>query len=379
VNAVQDPNLLSFASQAGIWLTVGLIGICAGSDRGRADPLAVARVPLADEPSIAARPSFVPRPYDLLPVPEAADEGNPMEGQDFPGHPVTPDAETPPRTGLLDLIGESMFADRGESWRPLPLRMFFSEGWNEPWSSSPRSSTGAPRQAWINAFDGVFYRLFLVSFSYVDDFEKNGSGYAGEYVLFAPISRRFQLRFNVPFVVSNRGGPGNNYQSNFGDFAVTPRFLLSESQDFSQVFQLMFRTPTGSTVNGNGQTTLSPLYEFWYGGLPGGGVIRGGTGLTVPTSGTTGSRTLYKYNLAFGKYWTPHDARPGNFVTYLSINGFTTLDDRGPTYSYLSFTPGLRFHLGAEYYLSAGVEVPVTGPKTQNFAWSPIFWITKVW
>ena len=99
-----------------------------------------------------------------------------------------------------------------------------------------------------------------------------------------------------------------------------------------------------------------------------------GARTTVP-----GARTTGNYNLAVGKYWTQHDATPGDFVTFLSINGFTTLDDRGPTYSYLSFTPGLRFHLGNDYYLVAGVEVPVTGPKTQSFAWSPIFWLTKVW
>jgi hypothetical protein len=221
----------------------------------------------------------------------AAGAGDPRADQGFLDGVVTPDPEATQETGLFDLICQSMFADRADLWRPLLLRTFFSEGWNEPWSSPPRSSTGAPRQAWINAFDGVFYRLYLVSFSYYNDFEKNGNDYTGEYILFAPISRRFQLRFDVPFIVSNKGGTSNTYHGNFGDFAVTPRFLLSESKDFSQVFQFMIRTPTGSTANGNGQTTLSPLYEFWYGGLPGGRVIRGGTGLTVPTSSTSGSRT----------------------------------------------------------------------------------------
>ncbi len=66
-------------------------------------------------------------------------------------------------------------------------------------------------------------------------------------------------------------------------------------------------------------------------------------------------------------------------VTYLTINGYTTLDDRGPTYSYLSFTPGFRFHLGNDYFFLAGIEVPVTGPKNKNFARGPSFVITKVW
>lgn len=306
---MKAPNWLSLALRAGLWLTVGSIGICAGSDRARAQSPSFPRLPPADESATIARPGSIPQPYDLSPMPEATDAGDPMPVQDFSDGPLIPDPEATHYMGLLDLIRESMFANRDDLWRPLPLRTFFSEGWNEPWSRNPRSSTGAPRQGWINAFDGIFYRLYFVSFSYFNDFEKNGSGYIGEYFLFAPISRRFQLRFDVPFIVSNRGGQGNHYHGNFGDFAVTPRFLLSESQDFSQVFQFMIRTPTGSTENGNGQTTLSPQYEFWYGGLPGGGVIRGGTGLTVPTSGRGGSRTLYNYNLAVGKYWTPHEAR----------------------------------------------------------------------
>lgn len=293
--------------------------------------------------------------------------------------------------GLLGLIGESNFGNRSDLWRPLSLGSFFSEGWFEPWYTCPRSSTGAPRQGWINAYDGAFYRLAFIDFQYVNNFQKNGNAYLGTLIPFIPISRRFQLRFDVPFIVSNKGGQNNTYHGNIGDFVVSPRFLLSESQDLSQVFECLVNTPTGKTVNGNGQTTLTPQYEFWYGGLPGGGVIRGGTGMTIPTNaGLTstvagvrtlipGSRATYNYNLAVGKYWTPHEATLGDFVTYLSINGFTTLDDRGPTYSYLSFTPALRFHVGNNYYFSAGVEVPVTGPKNENFTWSPIFWLTKVW
>ncbi len=287
---MKNPCWLSLASRTGLWLTVGLIGAGAGCERVLAQSPAAARVPPADESATVAQPGSIPQPDDPAPMPGAVGVGDPSAGQDFPDDLLTPDRETTKQPGLLDLIRESMFAKRDDLWRPLPLRTFFSEGWNEPWSASPRSSTGAPRQAWINAFDGVFYRLYLVSFSYYNDFEKNGSGYVGEYFLFAPISSRLQLRFDVPFIVSNRGGRGDQYRSNFGDFAVTPRLLLSESRDFSQVFQLMIRTPTGSIANGNGQTTLSPVYEFWYGGLPGGGVIRGGTGVTVPTSGAGAAR-----------------------------------------------------------------------------------------
>ena len=294
--------------------------------------------------------------------------------------------------GLLGLIRESMFGNQRDPWKAMPLSTFFSEGWLEPWYTCPRSTTGAPRQAWINAYDGVFYRLAFIDFQYVNNFQKNGNAYLGAFNIFTPISQRFQFLFSVPFIQSDKGGLSNTYHGNIGDFVVSPRFLLSESQDLSQVFECLVNTPTGKTVNGNGQTTLTPQYEFWYGGLPGAGVIRGGTGVTIPTNeaGVTstvagiptivpGSRTTANYNLAIGKYWTPHDAKLGDFVTYLSINGYTTVDDRGPRYSYLSLTPALRFHVTNDYYISAGIEVPLTGPKNQSFTYSPIFWLTKVW
>jgi hypothetical protein len=274
----------------------------------------------------------------------------------------------------------------------MPLNTFFSDGWLEPWYSYPRSTTGALRQPFINAYDGVFYRLCFFDFTYVNDSHQNGNAYLGSFSIFTPISQRFQLYFSVPFIQSDKGGLSNTYHGNVGDFVVSPRFLLSETQDFSQAVECFVRTPTGNTVNGNGQSTLTPQYEFWYGGLPGAGVIRGGAGLTIPTNSAgvisnvtgdpitvPGSRTTANYNLAVGKYWTQHDATPGDFATFLSINGYTTLDDRGPRYSYLSITPGLRFHLANNYYFIAGIEVPLTGPKDQSFTYSPIFWLAKVW
>jgi hypothetical protein len=151
---------LTLTSLAGFWLTVGLIGVGAGCHPALAQSPAAARVPPADESATAAQPGSIPQPDDPTPMPGAAGVGDPSASPDFPDDLLTPDPEATNETGLLDLIRESMFAKRDDLWRPLPLRTFFSEDWNEPWSASPRSSTGAPRQAWINAFDGVFYRLY---------------------------------------------------------------------------------------------------------------------------------------------------------------------------------------------------------------------------
>ena len=84
-----------------------------------------------------------------------------------------------------------MFGNRKDLWRPLSFGTFFSEGWSEPWRSSPRSSTGSPRQGWINAYDGVFYRLVFFDVRAINNFQKNGNHYLGTLIPFIPISRRF--------------------------------------------------------------------------------------------------------------------------------------------------------------------------------------------
>ena len=135
-------------------------------------------------------------------------------------------------------------------WRPLSLSSFFSEGWLEPWASAPAGQNGlTPRHGWLGAFDGVFYRLWLATFTYSNDINTpfGGNRYVGDYSIFLPLSRRFEVLVDIPFVASNRtSDPPHGYTSNFGDLTVTPRFLLSESAATSQVFALAVRTPTGS-------------------------------------------------------------------------------------------------------------------------------------
>jgi hypothetical protein len=109
-----------------------------------------------------------------------------------------------PGMGLLGMVRESMWGNHSDQWRPLPLSTFFSDGWVQPWYTNPRSSTGAPRQAWINAADGVFYRLWFAQFSYANNFQQNGNAYNGTFAIFTPISQRFQFLFMVPFIESNK-------------------------------------------------------------------------------------------------------------------------------------------------------------------------------
>jgi hypothetical protein len=127
-------------------------------------------------------------------------------GADFLPGLIPPDAWTGNGTALLSVIRESMFGNRTDKWKAMPLSTLFSDGWLEPWYSYPRSTTGAPRQPFINAYDGVFYRLCFFDFTYVNNSQQNGNAYVGSFSIFTPISQRFQLYFSVPFIQSDKGG-----------------------------------------------------------------------------------------------------------------------------------------------------------------------------
>ena len=273
---------------------------------------------------------------------------------------------------VLDAMKESLFGDvyaDPSRWCELSASTFFSQGWNKPWVSPPPGEGGAPRQGWLNAFDGVFYRLAVATTGYAEGFHNNGNQYTGGVTLYTPFNERFELQYDVPFIVSNREATGSGYEANFGDFQVTPRFLISETRNVTQSFNLTFRTPTGDTSNGNAFAAVTPTYQFWanpWRAL----VLRGGAGLSVPYYNlATGARTSFIANFAAGYYCTPHDLTPfGDLVAYLSANLNQPTDNRaGPRNTTVTLTPGFRTHLGGNWYLLGGVEVPVTRPRTFDY------------
>jgi hypothetical protein len=98
--------------------------------------------------------------------------------------------------------------------------------------------------------------------------------------------------------------------------------------------------------------------------------VRGGAGIAAPWDGfDAGARTTLSGNLAVGYYFTPHDRAPfGDFVTYLATNVTQPIDDRASSDSTtVTLTPGFRTHLGANWYLLGGFEVPVTTPEPFDY------------
>ena len=288
----------------------------------------------------------------------------------------------PEHVGVLDAAVKSLTGDvyaEPSRWRPLSLGTLFTEGWDQAWASPTRGSGGAPRQGWIGAANGVFYRLGLATYSYAHDVGDNGDEHAGTLTLYTPFSRRFELRHDIPFVVNNKGS-GNSYHTNVGDFSIAPRVILSESQDFTQSFGVTFRTPTGAQENGNSVAAITPAYEFWA-NVWRGMVVRGSADMFVPFGHESirevNARTSFGGNLAAGYYFTPHDAAPfGDLVFHVATTLTQLTDDRGPNTTTLVFTPGFRDYLGANFYLLAGIDLPVTHPEP--FDYQPTVGLMKV-
>jgi hypothetical protein len=286
---------------------------------------------------------------------------------------------------LGEVILQSIFGKPDpNTWRPLSLSTFFSEGWNEAWVPSPDGSGGAPRQGWINALDGNMYRLWF--FTFAEGFNHSASNaYLGAYTLYTPLNRRLELITNVPFVVANNivsglpvirpsGGTAGTSQSQttFGDLSFTPRVLLHETQDFTLTAEMAVVTPTGNSPL-EGKTSLIPAVGFWN-NVAGMWVIRGGVGINIPVQGG-GADTLIS-QFAVGQTLTDHDVPVvGDFTYYLSMVANSPLSNGGQTS--VELTPGIRTHLGQDWYFLAGLPTPLTKARVADLGM--IFWFMKAW
>jgi hypothetical protein len=68
-------------------------------------------------------------------------------------------------------------------------------------------------------------------------------------------------------------------------------------------------------------------------------------------------------------FFTNHSRAPfGDLVGYVATNLTHAIDDRGPATTRLTFTPSFRMHLGHNWYLVGGVDVPATNPKSFDYS-----------
>jgi hypothetical protein len=103
-------------------------------------------------------------------------------------------------------------------------------------------------------------------------------------------------------------------------------------------------------------------------------VIRGGIGDLIPLRGG-GSDTLIS-QLAIGNTLTDHDVPLfGDFTLYVSAVADSPLSHGQRTSATL--TPGMRTHLGRDWYFLAGLPTPVTSQRIGELGM--IIWFMKAW
>jgi hypothetical protein len=327
----------------------------------------------------------------------ASPESSPVAATDGAADSPPP-GEAAPRvvSSPLDTVIESLFGEASTSnWTPLYFSELFTTGWDQPFVFSPPSDSGALRQEWLNAANGVFYRQWTVDYNYRSSVPPSGNADIGTWSIFAPLSRRLELFITVPFVDYQRvadptpfGRPGtpiarsggasstSSYKATFGDMTFSPQVLLHETQNTSIMSLLTIRTPTGSIAAGNGATSLEPQLQFWQ-GLPNRWVVRGGVGPTIPLS-ETGLRTTLNTNLTVGKFLTLDDVRYfKQFTVYFAVNNGATTDNRGPAADTLTVLPGIRFLVVENTWFLYGVEVPLVAPKDEQ--WGMFFTLVRRW
>ena len=226
---------------------------------------------------------------------------------------------------------------------------------------------------------GVFYRLGILTFNYQHNVG-NGDNWTSALSIYTPFNRRFEVRWDIPLILSNKGST-DQYHVSSPDLQVVPRFALSETENSAQSLDITFRLPTSDVINNQGEAAVTPYYNFWVNPWAG-FVARGGAGFGIPFGNQSvnilNARSTFLANLALGYYFTPHDMIPiGDTVWYVSTNLTQDIDHRGANTTTLTLTPGFRIHLGANWYGLGGVELPVTQP--QPFDYQVLGGLMKVW
>ena len=162
-------------------------------------------------------------------------------------------AAPPPRSmGFLDMVLDSLGGDvyAPGRWRELPFGTFFSEGWDEPWAGGPNGDGGAPRQGWLAARTACSI-AWPSPRSATRRRDRRAArrprAARGTYTALQlpPINRRFQCLGHPDHAEPRR--LERRLPVRGADFALTPRFMLQESQNVSQSLDITFRMPTGDT------------------------------------------------------------------------------------------------------------------------------------
>lgn len=257
-----------------------------------------------------------------------------------------------------EVVRESIFGSgTDEPFTPLLLGTLFTDGWDDPWIAPPSDSDMPVRQGWVNAPDGLFFRNLVWTYQNTANIPGDRTANLGLFQFQSPLSRRLWMTLDIPYVTT-LSAPN---AASFGDLNLGTRVMLRETRRVSIIAGLGTRMPTGQLSTGTGLARLNPNLQFWA-HLAGRWSMRGGAGVDIPLNNFDVLPTNFVTNIAVGETITGHDVPIfGDFQYYVTATLRNNLSSVSvPTY--FSLTPGFRTHLGGEYYLASGIEVPLTQP-----------------
>ena len=233
-----------------------------------------------------------------------------------------------------------------------------SSQWLAHTSAAPSySSNGAARQGWINGLDGWFNEEWHIGGSW----RNNKTGASDTYTGFAHaqkrLTRRIAVGIDLPFVVNNANGD----ETNIGDFGLTVKGMLYETQDTSISIGIDTYFPTGDGQLGGNTWRVSPHLDVFQ-DLGQAFSFQGGIILDILPESNTNPDTAITGKFGFGRTMTSHNALLGDFTPHLITTVKVPLDNSANNDVYVSLTPGIRTHVAGGYFL-LGLEVPVVSQK----------------
>ena len=257
-------------------------------------------------------------------------------------------------------------ADAAPALSSLTLWNFFSEGWDQQWAKRPHPG-GAPDMALLRVQTNFLESEFRADYSV----QSSTSSAKTKDVQFlnALVAWGFNRRFMFELITNEQWNDFRKGGSESGTGgAALARFQLVDTVNSSYALNLRVSMPNQGI--GEKTTTLAPALAGWEDltrfGLKRVGLYWHVQEETFVGPGKSGDRRNdMTYAVTLAKTWTEPDvAWFGNFTTFVETFGRTDLDGTHRGRTVLSVTPGIRTTLGHGHVFMAGVDLPVSQPRT---------------
>ena len=269
----------------------------------------------------------------------------------FAGEPASP--------AVMDAAASGMSSD-------LTLDNFFTEGWDQ--SFAPRVRTeGAQDMELLRASTNFLQQEFRATYGFENDVKSRWIRDISNVgaLVDVGLNRRLMLGVGADYEWIDTRRRYRELDGMSGVFAG--RVQLVETEHSSYSFNFSADTPSqGLRVK---VTTLNYALAGWNDltpfGLTGAGLyysIMESAYLGPPTG--TGIRNDLTYDVSLAKTWTGTDAAGlRNFTTFLEAFANSSLDGTVHGRTNASLTPGIRFSLGKDQTIVAGIVLPASSPR----------------